>query len=185
MCLFRKNIFVAFFQTFSASDLLPRTTMSCYARSAGPLLLLLPPPRHPPGSWDTSGTWKGRACGAGRASAQAPAAGTDPGPPAAASPQGSSPGQAGLTAGEQGDAPQDWAGPSCQKTHSHRRSPIPGEVKKARNLERSRYLKCCNPNSLVYGREKVEGEAESSRKISPWVTLHRKRQILCLKMFLP
>ena len=139
MYLFRKNIFVTFFQTFSASDLLPRITASCYARSAGSLLLLLPPSRHSPGSWDISGDVEGvRPRSQERQQTglllqeqtqthllPPPQRGAESSPEAAF-PQGN------------GDTPQDWArlrlpalreGASCQKTHSHMRLPISREVK--------------------------------------------------------
>lgn len=188
----QKEYISCIFQTSSASDLPPRTTLSHYARSAGSLLLLLPPPGHSPSSWDISG-------GRGRGETEEP--GEAPNVPSCC---GSWP----RPKGEQ-RAAQSWAGLAAGGTEQHPKAEqaqgylhsgkegaaIPKATdalrpqekwkKKAKYLERPRYSKLYNPNSPIYGREKQEGEAETGRKKSTSVKLHRKRQILSLKVVLP
>lgn len=153
------------FQTFSASHLLPRITASAYARrSAGSLLLLLPPPCHSPSSWDISGDAEGENQRSqerqqtGRLLREQTQTHLLPPPQRGAenSPETGRPHRRGT-----GQHPETEQARGYLRSGEERAARKPTAYrpqqkwkKKAKNLERWRYSKHYNPNSLIYSREK-------------------------------
>lgn len=178
------------FQACSASDLQHMITTSAYGRrSAGPLLPL-PPPRHSAGSWDISGDMEGES-----QSRNSPR-------PTCCHPKGE---RSGAWRRPRGRQASPWgtgqhSGPgrpevTCAQGQSRLpKKPQPHALTDLNTGERKRLNTSRDPDTQNMTAQTVWSTARKSgkRKRSPqgekkstWVKWHHKRQILCLKTFLP